>query len=70
MRTIQLIVSAIADTIVESRGNPSNIDAELNTEPQAKDNADKKNSSSQNTSLENDKSVPETKSDDLSEEEE
>ena len=70
MRTIQLIVSAIADTIVESRGKSSDQDAELNTEPQAKDNVDKKNSSSQNTSIENDKSVPETKSDGLSEEEE
>ena len=65
MRTIQLIISAIADTIVEARGKSSNEDEELNNELQAKDNVDKKNSSSQNTSQENDKSIPETKSDDL-----
>ena len=65
MRTIQLIISAIADTIVEARGKSSNEDKELNNELQAKDNVDKKNSSSQNTSLENDKSIPETESDDL-----
>ena len=43
---------------------------ELNNELQAKDNSDKKNSTSQNTSQENDKSIPETESDDLIEEEE
>ena len=60
MRTIQLIISAIADTIVEARGKSSNEDEELNNEFQAKDNSDKNNSTSQNTSQENDKSIPET----------
>ena len=70
MRTIQLIISKIADTIVEARGKSSNEDEELNNEIQAKDNSDKKDSTSQNTSQENVKSIPETLSDDLIEEEE
>jgi len=70
MRTIQLIISAIADTIVEARGKSSNENEKSNTEFQAKDNSDKKNSTNQNTSQENDKPILETKSDDLIEEEE
>ena len=70
MRTIQLIISAIADTIVEARGKYSNEDEELNNEFQAKDNSDKKDSTSQNTSKENDNSVSEIVSDDLIGEEE
>ena len=70
MRTIQLIISTIADTIVEARGKSSNENEELNNEFQAKDNSDKEDSTSQNTSKENDKSIPETASDDLIEEEE
>ena len=70
MRTIQLIISAIADTVVEARGKSPNKDEELNNEFQAKDNRDKTDSTSQNTSQENDKSIPETVSDDLIEEEE
>ena len=70
MRTIQLIISAIADTIVEARGKSSNEDEELDNKFQAKDNSDKEDSTSQNTSQENDKSIPETVSDDLIEEEE
>ena len=70
MRTIQLIISAIADTIVEARGKSSKEEKELKDELQAKDNVDKRNSSSQNTSLENDESIPETESGDLLEEEE
>ena len=70
MRTIQLIISALADTIVEARGNISKEDKEFKDELQAKDNFDKRDSSSQNTSLENDKSNPDTESDDLLEEEE
>ena len=70
MRTIQLIISTIADTIVEARGKSSNENEESKNEFQAKDNNDKKDSTSQNTSQENDKSIPETVSDDLIEEEE
>ena len=70
MRTIQLIISAIADTIVEAREKSSNEDKESNNELQTKDNSDKKNSTSQNTSQENDKSILETERDDLLEEEE
>ena len=70
MRTIQLIISAIADTIVEARGKSSNEDEELNREFQAKENSDKTNSTSQNTSQENGKSIPEPASDDLMGEEE
>ena len=70
MRTIQLIISALADTIVEARGNISKEDKEFKDELQAKDNFDKRDSSIQNASLENDKSNPDTESDDLLEEEE
>ena len=70
MRTIQLIISTIADTIVEARGKSSNEDEDLNNEFQAKNNSDKKDSTSQNTLQENDKSIPETVSDDLIGEEE
>ena len=70
MRTIQLIISAIADTIVEARGKSSNEEQELNNDIQAKDNSDKNNSTSQNTSQESDKSIPETLSDDSKGEEE
>ena len=70
MRTIQLIISAIADTIVEARGKSSNEDESLNNEFQSKDSKDKNNSSSQNTSQKNDKSIPETMSDDSIGEEE
>ena len=70
MRTIQLIISTIADTIVEARGKSSNEDEDLNNEFQAKNNSDKKDSTSQNASQENGKSIPESVSDDLIEEEE
>jgi len=70
MRTIQLIISTIADTIVEARGKSSNEDEDLNNEFQAKNNSDKKDSTSQNTLQENDKSIPETVIDDLIGEEE
>ena len=70
MRTIQLIISAIADTIVESRGKSLNEEQELNNDIQAKGNSDKNNSTSQNTSQERDKSIPETLSDDSKGEEE
>ena len=70
MRTIQLIISAIADTIVEARGKSSNEEQELSSEFQAKENSDKTNSTSQNTSQENGKSIPEAASDDLMGEEE
>ena len=70
MRTIQLIISTIADTIVEARGKSSNEDEDLNNEFQAKNNSGKKDSTSQNTLQENDKSIPETVSDDLIGEEE
>ena len=70
MRTIQLIISTIADTIVEARGKSSNEDEDLNNEFQAKNNSGKKDSTSQNTLQENDKSFPETVSDDLIGEEE
>ena len=42
----------------------------MKDELQAKDNVDKRNFSSQNTSLENNESIPETDSGDLLEEEE
>ena len=70
MRTIQLIISTIADTIVEARGKSSNEDEDLNNEFQAKNNSGKKDSISQNTLQENDKSIPETVNDDLIREEE
>ena len=70
MRTIQLIISAIADTIVETRGKSLNKEQELNNEIQAKDNSDKNNPTIQNTSQESDKSIPETSSDDSNGEEE
>ena len=70
MRTIQLIISTIADTIVEARGKSSNEDEDLNNEFQAKNNSGKKDSTSQNTLQENDKSIPETVIDDLIGEEE
>ena len=70
MRTIQLIISSIADTIVEARGKSSNEDKDLNNEPQAKDNSDKKKSNNQNASQDNDKSILEFESDDSIEEEE
>ena len=70
MRTIQLIISAIADTIVETRGKSLNKEQELNNEIQAKDNSDINNPTIQNTSQESDKSIPETSSDDSNGEEE
>ena len=70
MRTIQLIISAIADTIVEARGKSSNEDENLNNEFQAKDNSEKDNSTSQDSSQENVKSITKPESDDMIEEEE
>tara|TARA_Y100000591_G_scaffold318428_1_gene329371 strand:+ start:413 stop:1240 length:828 start_codon:yes stop_codon:yes gene_type:complete len=70
MRTIQLIISALADTIVEARGGSSNEDKELNNKIKAEDNSEKKNSSIQNTLQEKDKSIPVTENDDLAGEEE
>jgi len=70
MRTIQLIISAIADTIVEARGKSSNEDEEPAKDLQAKNTSEKQISSIQNSSHENDKSISETESDDLVEEEE
>ena len=70
MRTIQLIISAIADTVVEARGKSPNKDEELNNDFQSKDKGDKKDFTNQSTLQENDKSSPETKSNDMIEEEE
>ena len=70
MRTIQLIISAIADTIVETREKSSDQVEKLNKDNQAKDNSVKKSSTIQNTLQESDKSISETESDDLSGEEE
>ena len=70
MRTIQLIISAIADTIVETREKSSDQVEKLNKDIQAKDKSVKKSSTTPNISEENDKSIPETEGDYLSEEEE
>ena len=70
MRTIQLIISAIADTVVEARGKSPNKDEELNNDFQSKDKGGKKDFTNQSTLQENDKSSPETKSNDMIEEEE
>ena len=70
MRTIQLIISAIADTIVETREKSSDHVEKLNKDIQAEDKSVKKSSNIQNTLQKNDKSIPETESDDLSGEEE
>ena len=70
MRTIQLIISAIADTIVETREKSSDQVEKLNEDVKAKDKKVKKSFSIQSTSKDNDKSIPETESDDLSGEEE
>ena len=70
MRTIQLIISAIADTIVETREKSSDQVEKLNKDIQANDKSVKKSSTIQNTLQENDKSIPEIESDDLSGEEE
>jgi len=70
MRTIQLIISAIADTIVETREKSSDQVEKLNKDIQARDKRVKVSSTIQSTSQENDKSIPETESDDLLGEEE
>ena len=70
MRTIQLIISAIADTIVEARGKSSTEDESLNNEFQSEDSKVKNNSTGQNTSQKNHKSISETRNDDLTGEEE
>ena len=70
MRTIQLIISAIADTIVETKGQSSKQDDIENNELKNKENKNKKNSTSQNVSQANGKSTPDIESDDLTKEEE
>ena len=70
MRTIQLIISAIADTIVETRGQSSKQDDIENNELKTQENKNKKNSASQNVSQANEESTPDIESDDLTKEEE
>tara|TARA_A100001015_G_C14914256_1_gene681691 strand:+ start:304 stop:1131 length:828 start_codon:yes stop_codon:yes gene_type:complete len=70
MRTIQLIISAIADTIVEAKGQSSKQDDIENNELKNEENRDKKNTTSQNVSQANGKSTPDIESDDLTKEEE
>ena len=70
MRTIQLIISAIADTIVETRGKSSKQDDIENNEFKAEENKNKKNKTSQNVSQVNEESIPDIESDDLTQEEE
>tara|TARA_B100000886_G_scaffold93450_1_gene61808 strand:- start:9 stop:836 length:828 start_codon:yes stop_codon:yes gene_type:complete len=70
MRTIQLIISAIADTIVKTREKSSDQVEKVNEDFQAKIKRVKKSSTIQSISQENDKLIPETESDDLSGEEE
>ena len=70
MRTIQLIISAIADTIVETRQKSSDQAEKLNKDTQAEDKSVKNSSTIQNTLQKNNKSIPETESDYLSGEEE
>ena len=70
MRTIQLIISAIADTIVETRGQSSKQDDSKNNQLETEENKNKKNTTSQNVSQTNGKSTPEIESDDLTKEEE
>ena len=70
MRTIQLIISAIADTIVETRGQSSKQDDIENNELKTQENKNKKNSASQNVSQANGESTPDIESDDLTKEEE
>ena len=70
MRTIQLIISAIADTIVETRGKTSKQDDIENNELKAEENKNNKNATSQNVSQVNEESTPNIESDDLTQEEE
>ena len=70
MRTIQLIISAIADTIVESRGQSSKQDDIENNQLKTEENKNKKNPTSQNVTQTNGKSTPDIESDDLTKEEE
>ena len=70
MRTIQLIISAIADTIVETKGQSSKQDDIEKNELKTEENNSKKNSTSQNVSQANGKSTPDIESDDLTKEEE
>ena len=70
MRTIQLIISAIADTIVETRGQSSKQDDIKNNQLKTEENKNKKNSTSQNVSQANEKFTPDVESDDLTKEEE
>ena len=70
MRTIQLIISAIADTVIEARGQSSKDDISENSEPKTKGNVDKKISPSQQDLETGDESIPEMENDDLTKEEE
>ena len=70
MRTIQLIISAIADTIVETKGQSSKQDDIENNELKNEENRNKENNTSQNVSQANGKSTPDIESDDLTKEEE
>jgi ribosomal protein S2, bacterial type len=70
MRTIQLIISAIADTIVETKGQSSKQDDIENNALKNEENKNKKSSTSQNVSQANGKSTPDIESDDLTKEEE
>ena len=70
MRTIQLIISAIADTIVESRGQSSKQDDIENNQLKTEENKNKKNSTSQNFSQANVETTHDVESDDLTKEEE
>ena len=70
MRTIQLIISAIADTIVETRGQSSKQDDISDNQLKTEENKNKKNPTSQNVTQTNGKSTPDIESDDLTKEEE
>ena len=70
MRTIQLIISAIADTVIEARGQSSKDDISENSETKTKGNVDKKISPIQQDLETGDESISEMENDDLTKEEE
>ena len=70
MRTIQLIISAIADTVIEARGQSPKDDISENSEPKTKGNVDKKISPIQQDLETGDESISEMENDDLPKEEE
>ena len=70
MRTIQLIISAIADTVIEARGQSSKGDISENSETKTKGNVDKKIPPSQQDLKTGDESISEIENDDFTKEEE